>query len=128
MRDNKTLYLVCNAHLDLVWQWEWHESLAEALSTFRIAAAFCETYDGFIFNHNEAKLYQWIEEYDPPLFQKIQYLVQKGKYHGGLVSAAGLCDEQRRINFQTDGKGAELFQRKVWVPPPYSYKCGFLRT
>ena len=81
MRDNKTLYLVCNAHLDLVWQWEWHESLAEALSTFRIAAAFCETYDGFIFNHNEAKLYQWIEEYDPPLFQKIQDLVQKGKWH-----------------------------------------------
>lgn len=45
MSRTKTLFLVCNAHLDLVWQWEWHESLAEALSTFRIAASFCETYD-----------------------------------------------------------------------------------
>lgn len=50
----KTAHLVCNAHLDPVWQWEWEEGAGEALSTFRIAADFCEKYDGFVFNHNEA--------------------------------------------------------------------------
>ena len=48
-RTKSFIFGFCNAHLDLVWQWEWHESLAEALSTFRIAAAFCETYDGYSF-------------------------------------------------------------------------------
>ena len=78
MRD---IHLICNAHLDPVWQWEWQEGLAEALSTFRIAADFCEQQDGFVFNHNEAVLYQWVEEYDPSLFARIQSLVREGRWH-----------------------------------------------
>lgn len=77
----KQVHLVCNAHLDPVWQWEWDEGLAEALSTFRIAADFCTEYEGFVFNHNEALLYQWVEEYDPLLFARIQKLVADGKWH-----------------------------------------------
>ncbi len=77
----KKLHLICNAHLDPVWLWRWEEGLGEALSTFRIAAEFCENYDGFIFNHNEALLYEWIEEYDPTLFNRIQALVRAGKWH-----------------------------------------------
>ncbi len=77
----KKLHLVCNAHLDPVWQWEWEEGAAEALSTFRIAADFCEEYDRFVFCHNEALLYQWIEEYDMPLFERIRELVKRGKWN-----------------------------------------------
>ncbi len=77
----KTLHLLCNAHLDPCWLWEWEEGAAEAVSTFRVAADFCEAYDGFIFNHNEAILYKWIEEYEPALFARIQRLVQEGKWH-----------------------------------------------
>ena len=78
---SKKLHLVCNAHLDPVWQWEWEEGAAEALSTFRIAADFCDKYDNFVFCHNEALLYKWVEEYDPELFSHIQKLVKAGKWH-----------------------------------------------
>ena len=78
---SKKLHLLCNAHLDPVWQWEWEEGAAEALSTFRIAADFCEEYDRFVFCHNEALLYKWIEEFDPELFAHIQDLVKRGKWH-----------------------------------------------
>ena len=44
--------MVANAHLDPVWQWQWEDGFAEAVSTFRIACEFCETHPGFIFNHN----------------------------------------------------------------------------
>lgn len=77
----KTVHLICNAHLDPVWQWEWQEGAAEAVSTFRVAAEFCEQYDGFVFNHNEAILYQWVEEYEPALFKRIQTLVREKKWH-----------------------------------------------
>lgn len=77
----KQVHLVCNAHLDPVWLWRWDEGLGEALSTFRIAADFCEKYDGFIFNHNEALLYEWIKEYDSVLFKRIKKLVNEGKWH-----------------------------------------------
>ncbi len=76
----KNLHLLCNAHLDPMWQWEWPEGAAEAVSTFRVAADFCEQYPGFVFNHNEALLYKWIEEYEPELFARIQTLVRQGKW------------------------------------------------
>ena len=77
----KKLHLLCNSHIDPVWLWRRNEGLAETLSTFRVAADFCEQYDGFIFNHNESLLYEWIEEHDPQLFLRIQKLVKEGKWH-----------------------------------------------
>ncbi len=77
----KRIHLVCNAHIDPVWLWEWPEGAAEALSTFRTAAGFCESTDGFVFCHNEALLYQWIEEYEPELFERIRALVWAKKWN-----------------------------------------------
>lgn len=77
----KKLHLVCNAHIDPVWLWELKEGVAETLSTFRVAADFCEQYDGFVFNHNESMLYKWVEDYEPELFARIQKLVAQGKWH-----------------------------------------------
>ncbi len=78
---SKKLYLVCNAHLDPVWLWEWEEGAAETMSTFRTAVELCEEYEEFVFCHNEALLYKWVETYDPGLFVKIQNLVQQGRWH-----------------------------------------------
>ena len=77
----KEIYLICNAHIDPVWLWQKEEGMAEAVSTFRIAADFCEEFDGFVFNHNEALLYEWVEEYEPELFNRIQRLVKEGKWN-----------------------------------------------
>lgn len=78
---DKTIHLICNAHLDPVWQWEWEEGAATAVSTFRTAADLCEEFEEFIFCHNEAILYRWVEEYEPELFRRIQRLVRAGRWH-----------------------------------------------
>ena len=75
----KTLHLICNAHLDPEWLWDWEEGAAAAISTFRSAADLAKEFD-YVFCHNEAILYQWIEEYDPALFTEIQALVKEGKW------------------------------------------------
>jgi len=75
------LHLISNAHIDPVWQWEWEEGAASAVSTFRAAADFCEEFDGYVFNHNEALLYEWVREYEPPLFERIRRLVSEGRWH-----------------------------------------------
>ena len=77
----RRIHLVSNAHLDPVWLWEWQEGAGEALSTFRQAAEFCETRKGFIFCHNEAVLYRWVEEHEPALFRRIRKLVRAKKWH-----------------------------------------------
>ena len=76
----KELHMICNAHLDPVWLWQRPEGIAEAISTFRIAADFCEEFDGFVFNHNESVLYEWVEENEPELFERIQKLVKEEKW------------------------------------------------
>jgi alpha-mannosidase len=77
----RSIHLVCNAHIDPVWLWEWQEGAAAAIGTFRAAADFCEQYEGFVFNHNEVILYRWVEEYEPQLFKRIQRLIQQGRWH-----------------------------------------------
>jgi alpha-mannosidase len=75
------VHLICNAHLDPVWLWEWPEGAAEALSTFRTAAGLCREFPGFVFNHNEALLYRWVEEFEPGLFAELQELVKENTWH-----------------------------------------------
>ena len=77
----KKMHLISNAHLDPIWQWEWEEGAAAALSTFRCAARFCREFDGYIFCHNESLIYRWVEEYEPALFAEIRELVRLGKWH-----------------------------------------------
>ncbi len=76
----KELHLICNAHLDPVWQWDWNEGASSALATFYSAVDIAEEYD-YIFCHNEALLYEYIEKYDPKLFARIKELVEAGKWH-----------------------------------------------
>ncbi len=78
--SRRRVHLVCNAHIDPVWLWEWPEGAGEALATFRVAADFCETRPDFVFCHNEAILYQWVEEYEPALFARIRRLVAAGRW------------------------------------------------
>ncbi len=81
MSDDKLkVFLICNAHLDPVWLWEWQEGAAEAISTFRVAAELAEKDGAFIFNHNEVTLYKWVQEYEPSLFKRIQKLVKVGRW------------------------------------------------
>ncbi len=117
--NKPVIHLICNAHLDPVWLWEWEEGAAEAISTFRVAADFCEDFDGFIFNHNEAVLYQWVEEYEPELFARIQRLVAEGKWHimGGWYLQPD-CNMPSGESFVRQILlGRSYFQQKFGVSP-----------
>lgn len=105
----RKIHLICNAHLDPVWLWQRAEGIGEALSTFKIAADFCEKYDGFVFNHNESVLYEWIKDNDETLFKRIQNLVRDGKWRimGGWYLQTDVlmpCGESviRQINVGND--------------------------
>ncbi|MBQ7837480.1 MAG: alpha-mannosidase [Clostridia bacterium] len=115
----KELHMICNAHLDPVWLWQRPEGIAEAISTFRVAADFCEEFDGFVFNHNESVLYEWVEENEPELFERIQKLVKKGKWRimGGWYLQPDCvmpCGESFIRQIET---GTKYFMEKFGVKP-----------
>lgn len=118
MKTNK-LHLICNAHLDPVWLWQRTEGMAEAISTFRIAADFCERYDGFVFNHNESVLYEWVQENEPALFDRIQDLVKRGKWKimGGWYLQPDVLMPSGESIIRQIQAGLEYFKTNFGVAP-----------
>ncbi len=76
----KKVHLICNAHIDPIWQWDWQEGASAVLSTFQSAVKLLEKHD-YVFCHNEVTVYKYVEEYAPELFKKIQSLVCEGRWH-----------------------------------------------
>ena len=96
------LFLLCNAHLDPIWLWEWPEGAAAAISTFQVAADFCEKFDGFVFNHNEALLYEWVEEHEPVLFERIIKLVKENKLDCKIMVGGAVLTEDYAMQIGAD--------------------------
>ena len=72
--------MVGNAHLDPVWQWQWQEGSAEAKATIRSALDRMKETPEFVFVCSSTSVYQWIEEFDPPMFAEIQQRVKEGRF------------------------------------------------
>jgi len=118
-----TVHLICNAHLDPVWQWRWEEGAAEAVTTFGIAVRLLREFPAFVFNHNEAILYRWVQEYAPGLFKDIQKLVAEGRW-----CISGGWDLQPDVNMPGTeaiirhiAEGRRFFSENFGVRPVVAY-------
>ena len=118
----KKLHLICNAHIDPVWQWTWDEGISSAIATFKSAADLAEEFD-YIFCHNEAMLYEAIEESAPDLFERIKGLVKAGKWKiaGGwyLQPDCNLPTGETFVRQISVGKS--YFMEKFGVEPTVAY-------
>lgn len=114
----KILHLICNSHIDPVWQWDWDEGAAAALSTFYAATNLLDKYD-FIFCHNEVIVYQYIEKYDPELFNRIKQLVGEGKWKimGGWYCQPDCLVPSGESFIRQCSTGREYFQQKFNARP-----------
>ncbi len=118
-----TVHLICNAHLDPVWQWRWEEGCGETLSTFGNAVRMLSEHPALIFNHNEAVLYQWVQRYDPALFKAIQRLAWNGRWciSGGwfIQPDVNIPDIEAIYRHVTEGR--RFFTRHFNARPVVAY-------
>lgn len=134
-KKRKKCHMICNAHIDPIWQWDWPEGVSAALSTFYSAACLCEEFD-YIFCHNEALLYQFVEKYAPDLFVKIKELVRRGKWHimGGWYLQPD-CNMPSGESFVRQiREGQRYFEEKFGVKPttainldPFGHTSGLVQ-
>jgi alpha-mannosidase len=117
------VHLICNAHLDPVWQWRWTEGCSEAIATFRNAVEIIHEYPELIFNHNEAILYQWVKKYDARLFNEIRELVAQNRWFiaGGwfLQPDVNLPPYENLVRHIRIGR--EFFKGEFGVEPKVAY-------
>ncbi len=114
----KKLHLICNAHIDPIWQWTWDEGISSAIATFRSAADLADEFD-YIFCHNEALLYEAIEQNAPDLFARIQRLVKEGKWHimGGWYLQPDCLMPAGETIVRQIAVGREYFKEKFDTAP-----------
>lgn len=115
----KNIHLICNAHLDPVWLWRWQEGCTEALSTFRVAEKLTDEFPGFVFNHNEAILYQWVKENEPDLYERIREKVRDGKWHimGGWYLQPDCNMPSGESIIRNISEGRRFFEEEFGIRP-----------
>jgi len=79
--EKQILHMMGNAHIDPVWQWRWEEGRQEAIDTCRAALDRMEETQDFTFCRSSAAIYEWIETYDPELFDAIRKRIEEGRWH-----------------------------------------------
>ena len=114
----KILHLICNSHIDPVWQWDWDEGASASLSTFYAACNLLDKYD-FVFCHNEVIVYEYIEKYDPALFERIKKLVEQGKWKimGGWYCQPDCLVPSGESYIRQISLGREYFSEKFNARP-----------
>ena len=118
-----TVHLICNAHLDPVWQWRWDEGASEALATFRNAVDILDEHPALIFCHNEAVLYEWAERLDPSLFADIRRLVKAGRWavSGGWFIQPDVNLPGTESLIRTIAEGRRYFRDRFDAAPRVAY-------
>jgi alpha-mannosidase len=117
------VHLICNAHLDPVWQWRWDEGASEALATFRNAVDILDEHPSLVFCHNEAVLYQWAERLDPALFAAIRRHIEAGRWaiSGGWFIQPDVNLPGTESLVRTIAEGRQYFREKFGAAPRVAY-------
>ncbi|HUQ22601.1 MAG TPA: glycoside hydrolase family 38 C-terminal domain-containing protein [Gaiellaceae bacterium] len=75
----RVLHMIGNAHIDPVWLWQWPEGYQEVRATFQSAIDRMEEYPDFVFTCDSSLFFEWVEESDPVLFDKIRGRIAEGR-------------------------------------------------
>ncbi|MBQ2810094.1 MAG: alpha-mannosidase [Clostridia bacterium] len=134
-QSKKRVHMICNAHIDPIWQWDWPEGVSATLSTFYSAVKLSDEFD-YIFCHNEVTVYKYVEKYAPELFARIQELVKQGKWHimGGWYLQPD-CNMPSGESFVRQiREGQRYFKEKFGIVPttainfdPFGHSVGLVQ-
>ncbi len=72
--------MIGNAHIDPVWLWQWPEGYQEVRGTFQSACDRLDEYPEYVFTCDSSLFFAWVEESDPPLFERIRAHVASGRF------------------------------------------------
>jgi len=124
------IHIAGNAHIDLAWLWRWRETVEVARATFSTIMDNMEEYPDIVYIQSQAQAYEWMEQYYPEVFSRIQDKVKTGRWEiiGGMWAEpdCNLIDGESFIRQILYGKRyfKEKFDVDVkigWNPDSFGY-------
>ncbi|UCG17104.1 MAG: alpha-mannosidase [Phycisphaerales bacterium] len=87
-RKSESVVLVGHAHIDMNWLWTFDETVQCSHDTFRQVLAFFDEFPDFHFSQSQPSVYEMIEQFDPPMFERIRRRVAEGRWEllGGFLT------------------------------------------
>lgn len=77
---NLTVLNVAHAHIDMNWMWDYSETVAITLETFRTMLNLMDEYPDFTFSQSQASVYSIVEKHEPEMLEKIKLRIKEGRW------------------------------------------------
>ncbi len=75
-----TMMCVSHAHIDMNWMWDYSETVAITLGTFRTMLNLMDEYPDFTFSQSQASVYRIVEKHDSGMLEEIKARVKEGRW------------------------------------------------
>ena len=89
-----SLLNVAHAHIDMNWMWDYSETVAITLGTFRTMLDLMKEYPDFTFSQSQASVYQIVEEHAPSMIEEIKKRIHEGRWE---VSASTWVEADKNM-------------------------------
>ena len=125
-----TIHIVGHAHMDMNWLWTYFESMKMCNDNLRQTVAFMEEFPDFTMVQSQAAVYKFVEDIDPPLFQKIKKYVKEGRLEpvGGMWTEGDLNMSSGEALCRSFLLGQRYFLNKLgrmakvgWLPDDFGH-------
>jgi alpha-mannosidase len=115
LEHQKTLYVVGYAHLDTQWRWSYPQVIREFIrNTMESNFPLLDKYPNYVFNFTGSRRYEFMKEYYPDDFVRVQQYVAAGRWFPAGASVdegdtiiSGLESRVRHVLY-----GNRFFQRE----------------
>lgn len=120
---------VGHGHLDLAWKWPLREGKRKAVRTFSNVVTYLKDYD-FVFGASQAQMFEWVEQIESGLFEKIKRAVASGgiEIQGGMWTECDCNVPSGESIIRQFLYGGSYFESKfgknsdvVWLPDAFGF-------
>lgn len=121
-----TIILAAHSHIDVNWLWDWPETVALTLDTFRTMLHMMEEYPQFCFSQSQGALYKIVEDYDPEMKKVIEQRIQEGRWE--VTASAWVENDKNMPSTESQLRHMEYtheYMNKVWGVPKSAMEIDF---
>lgn len=121
-----------HAHIDSAWLWPVRETVRKVARTFSNVAALMEEYPEFTFTATSAQQYEWLQEHQPAVFERVRSAVAAGRWFpaGGMWVESDATMPGGEALLRQFTYGTRFFEaafgvrsRTLWLPDSFGYSA-----
>lgn len=125
-----TIVAVGHAHIDVAWLWPLSVTRGKAARTFATALKLMEQYPDYHFTQSQPQLYQFVQQDQPGLYERIKARVREGRWEatGGMWVEADTNVPSGESLVRQFLFGKRFFRREfgvdndiLWLPDVFGY-------